>query len=215
MRRRRYVSSRLRSRSCLRFCLSFAIFRTHIKILSIYCHFHSDIGTYHINVEIRTEHEMNSPTLIHAAKFTSIIPAIFISGYTFMASQNAIPQLYDERPHMSTPIFKRIFHAGGKPAIPLSITSLVSSAYLAYQIPEKRHLWAAAAASILAIRIYTQMMMPGINRLIEIADSGTQVQDKVEQTLEHRQLMVRWVKETYVRSVLALGAGLAGLWASI
>jgi hypothetical protein len=158
---------------------------------------------------------MDSQTLVHTAKFTSIIPAIFISGYTFMASQNAIPQLYDERPHISTPIFKRIFHAGGKPAIPLSILSLASSAYLAYEIPGKRHLWVTAVVSILAIRIYTQMMMPGIERLIQIADSGRQVQDKVDQTLEHGQLMIRWVNETYVRSALALGAGLAGLWASI
>lgn len=59
------------------------------------------------------------------------------------------------------------------------------------------------------------MMMPGIERLIQIADSGRQVQDKVDQTLEHGQLMIRWVNETYVRSALALGAGLAGLWASI
>jgi hypothetical protein len=158
---------------------------------------------------------MDLPTLIHTAKLTSIIPTLFISGYTFMASQNAIPQLYDVKPQVSTPIFARIFHAGGKPAIPLSILSLASSAFLAYEIPEKRVLWMVAAAAVLAIRFYTQMMMPGINRLIEISEAGRDVQGKVEQTLEHRQLMVRWVRETYVRSALAFAAGLAGLWASI
>ena len=158
---------------------------------------------------------MDSASLINTAKFTAIIPAIFLSGYTFMASQNTISQLYDEPVHIGAPLFKRVFHAGGKPAIPLSVLSLLSSSYLAYEVPEKRLLWITAAASILAIRIYTQMMMPGINRLVEIADGGKDVQRKAEQTLEHRQLMISWVNETYVRSAMAFLAGFAGLWASL
>ena len=158
---------------------------------------------------------MDSSALVHTAKFTSIIPAFIICGYTYMASQNAIPQLYNEPPQISTPLFVRIFHAGGRPAIPLSILSLISSTYLAYQIPETRLLWALAGIAILAIRLYTQAMMPGVNRLIEIAEGGNQVLRKAEQTLEHRQLMASWVRDTYGRSALAFLAGFAGLWASI
>lgn len=158
---------------------------------------------------------MDSPARIQTAQLLSTTSSLLVAGYTLGFSQNGVSELYDERPQISTPIFTRIFYAGGRVAAPLSISSLLSSAYLAYVIPEKRKLWATAAALILAIRFGTEyVMMPGIKRLIAISEDE-EVQEKTEQTLEHRQLMIRWVKQNYLRSTAALVSGLVGLWASI
>lgn len=162
-----------------------------------------------------TESKMDSQTRTHAAKLLSITSSFLIAGYTFGFSQNGVSELYDERPQVGAPIFKRIYNTGGHVAIPLSISSILSSAYLAYVIPEKRNVWVTATALIVAIRFWTDyVMMPGINRLIRISDDK-RVQEKAEQTLEHRQLMVRWVEQNYLRSAAALLSGLAGLWASL
>ena len=68
---------------------------------------------------------------------------------------------------------------------------------------------------IVAIRNCTQLAMgPGIKRLVEISEDE-RIQEKVEQTLEHRQLLIRWVKLNYGRTAMALWAGLSGLWAII
>lgn len=158
---------------------------------------------------------MDSEMPIQAAKVLSTTSSLVIAGYCLGFSQNGVSELYDERPQTSTAIFKRIYVTGGYVAIPLSITSMISSAYLAYALPEKRKLWGTAAALILAIRFWTEyVMMPGINRLSVISEDK-RIQEKSEQTLEHRQLMIRWVKQNYVRTAAALGSGLAGICASI
>ena len=56
-------------------------------------------------------------------------------------------------------------------------------------------------------------MRPGIKRLIAISENK-EAQLKSEQTLEHQQLIKSWVKSNYLRSSVALGVGLAGLWVS-
>lgn len=57
-------------------------------------------------------------------------------------------------------------------------------------------------------------MLPGITRLIQISEDR-EVQSKSEQTLEHRQLLKKWVAQNYVRSVLFLTSGFVGLWATV
>lgn len=152
---------------------------------------------------------------LQVAKIISTTTSLVISGYTLGFSQNGVLELYDERPQISTPIFKRIYYTGGFAAIPFSISSMLSSAYLAYAIPEKRKLWGVAATLILGIRFWTEyVMMPGIKRLIAISDDR-RIQEKSEQTLEHRQLMIRSVKQNYIRSAAAFASGLLGLLASI
>lgn len=56
-------------------------------------------------------------------------------------------------------------------------------------------------------------MLPGIRRIFTI-DQNKQVQLKSEQTLEHRQKMIRFVKQNYVTVALYIVSALAGLRAA-
>ena len=57
-------------------------------------------------------------------------------------------------------------------------------------------------------------MRPGISRLQAISENK-EVILKSEQTLEHRQLLIRWVKQNYVAVVLQLVSGFVALKAVI
>ena len=158
---------------------------------------------------------MDNPILLQTAKLTSILPAVFLSGYCYNASQNFVPKLFDQRPHISTPIFKGLFDSGGRVALPLFLLSSASSFLLVYAVPEKRTLWIIAAVLPLTLGLWTfVVMMPGVRRLVEISRCKGQL-DKSEQTLEHRQLLKSWVWQNYVRSLFVLAAGGIGLWACI
>ena len=60
----------------------------------------------------------------------------------------------------------------------------------------------------------TLVMLPGIRRIFAI-DRNKEVQLKSEQNLEHRQKMVRFVKQNYVAVALQLVSAVAGLWATV
>ncbi|KAL1589762.1 hypothetical protein WHR41_01615 [Cladosporium halotolerans] len=112
---------------------------------------------------------MDAPTLVVAAKLTSITLSLLTSGYGLFASQNILPRLLSEPPRVSTPLFAHIFRTGGIFVVPLSMTSTAASAYLAYALPLERNAWGAAALAALATMPWTGLvMLPGIRRLIEI-----------------------------------------------
>ena len=157
---------------------------------------------------------MDSRTTIRAVQLASITPSLILTGYTLGFSQNGVSQLYDQPANVSTPLFNRIFHSGLRVATPLAILSTSASAYLAYAVLEKRRLWAAAGALTLGMGAWTQfVMMAGINRLIQISENKA-AQEKATANLEHRQLLVKWVKQNYVRTIATLVAGVLGTWAS-
>lgn len=156
---------------------------------------------------------MDSKTTIQAAKFATITSNLIMTGYTLALSQNGASQLYDEPARFSTPMFKRIFNTGGRFAIPSSLLNTFSSVYLAYFVPEKRRLWALVTALTVAMNLWTGfIMMPGIQRLIAISESSA-AQEKADANLEHRQLLIKWVKQNYVRALAMMVGGLAGLQA--
>lgn len=156
-------------------------------------------------------------SLVNTALFLSPAAALFQAGYGLAFSQNAIPQLYDLPPHQSTPLFRRIFEAGGKIAVPMSLTSAAAAAYLARLCtsPTQRKMYIFAALfSILPMPYTGLVMMPGIKRLIAISESP-EAQEKSEQDLEHRQLLRGWVIHNYVRTVMYVVGGGLGLWAGV
>ena len=53
-------------------------------------------------------------------------------------------------------------------------------------------------------------MAKGINRLVAISEDE-KVTKKSEQNLEHRQLFIRWVKQSYVMVALQVFSGVTGL----
>ena len=152
---------------------------------------------------------------IKAAKLLSISLSIFLSGYCFMASQNALPALYGHPPHTNTALFVRIFRSGGPIAVVLALLSSISSFLLASIVTEKRELWIVVGAIPPCLGLWTAVvMMPGIRKLIAISDDKA-MQDICEETGEHVKLLRNWIWQNYVRSVVVLGAGLVGLWASL
>ena len=157
---------------------------------------------------------MDSTPVIFTVKLASIIPSLMLAGYT-VARYGYISRLYDERPQISTSLFKTSFRHSGKWAVPMCQFMLLASAYLAYFIPEKRKLWIVAADMAIGELVWTRFaMFPGIQRIIAISEDE-KVQKKCEQTLEHRQLMTTWAKQNFVRTAFAVVGGMAGLWASM
>lgn len=159
---------------------------------------------------------MDTSTAIHYAKLVSFPTAFFLSGYSLSYSQCTVPQLYDVRPQISTPIFKNVFYGGASVVVPGALLSSAASAFLAYAVPEHRRVWASAAAAVLFTQPWTALvMMPGIKRLLEISEANAAVQSKVEQTLEHRQLLKTWVAQNFLRAGLYFVGGLAGMYATL
>ncbi|CAK3928674.1 Hypothetical predicted protein [Lecanosticta acicola] len=155
--------------------------------------------------------------LVNISLLTAPAAAIFQAGYGFAFSQNTVPQLYDERPHHSTPIFARIFKAGAYVAVPMSLLSAASSTYLSILCtsPLQRRLYTLAALGAFLPLPYTWgMMMGGSKRLLAISES-VEEQNKSEQTLEHRQLFKSWAFHNHVRNLLYTVGGFASLWAGI
>lgn len=158
---------------------------------------------------------MDSPQALQAAKFVSVPLALIASGYGICASHNIVPRLYPEPAGVATPIFTHVFYTGGSFVVPTAITSVLASAYLAYSLPAQRRWWTLAAGSTLVTLAWTKIIMiPGINRLIEISLDAA-LQAKSEASGEHVALLKAWVFQNYIRSALFLTGGLSGLWASL
>lgn len=153
-------------------------------------------------------------TAIQAAKLVSFPSAFFLAGYGYSYSHNTIPSLYDLRPQISTPVFTRLWSGRSPLFTSLTVLSTSASAYLAYVLPEHRRSWTTAAAAMFLTMPWTGLvMLPGIRRIFTI-DQNKQVQLKSEQTLEHRQKMIRFVKQNYVTVALYIVSALAGLRAA-
>ncbi|KAK5175724.1 uncharacterized protein LTR77_000863 [Saxophila tyrrhenica] len=152
---------------------------------------------------------------IRTATFLSFPPALILTGYTLSFSHSTVPALYDHKPQQTTPIF-RLLSTHSSALIPtLTLLSTSASAYLAYVLPEQRREWTtAAAAMFLTVPWRALMMGKGEKRLVEISKEE-RVRAKSEMTLEHRQLMIRWVKMNWVNVVLGAVSGVTGLMAVV
>jgi hypothetical protein len=158
---------------------------------------------------------MDSPQTILAAKAISVPLAFVAAGYGLCASHNILPRLYPEPVGISTSIFAHVFRIGGSFVVPTALSSVLTSAYLAYRLPAQRRLWTIAAGSTLSTLAFTRIVMiPGINRLIAIS-VDVALQAKSEASGEHVELLKAWVTQNYVRSAMFFVGGFAGLWASL
>ncbi|KAK5126955.1 hypothetical protein LTR85_008313 [Meristemomyces frigidus] len=159
---------------------------------------------------------MDTSALIQTAKLIAVPIPLVLAGYSLGFSQNAVPQLYDQKAEVSTPILRRIYYDGAKVMAPGGILTFVSSAYLAYAIPAQRSIWATAVGSMVCFFLWTPLVMApsNINRLLQISEDKA-MQEKASANLEARQLLHKWVNQNYVRMALLLVAGVAGLRATI
>ena len=151
---------------------------------------------------------------ITIAKFLTVPTAFLASGYSIAFSQNAVPLIYDQAASISTKVFKGVFYQGGAFVVPCALISLAGSSYLAYKLPEQRHLWIAAGAITIAPPVFTQLVMKGgINRLLEIGESVVE-QQKADQSGEVTRLLKAWVMLNAVRATLSFAGGALALLAS-
>lgn len=154
---------------------------------------------------------MDTAQLLQTSKLIAVPLPFVLAGYSLGFSQNSVPTLYDAPAHISTPAFKRIFTDGATVIVPSALISIASAGYLAYMIPEQRNIWATAAVACAIPGPWTTFVMgSGIKRLMEISgDKGKQA--KATANLEARQLLIRWVKQNYVRAACFLVAGVAAV----
>lgn len=159
---------------------------------------------------------LDSRQLLQAAKLIAVPLPFALAGYSYAFSQNAVPPLYDQPAEVSTPIIKHIYTNGAKVVVPSNLLSLVATSYLAWKLPAQRNTWATAAASLLGLIVWTPLVMhkSNINRLLDISNSKA-LQERATATLEARQLLVRWVRENYVRMALSLTAGIVAVRATL
>lgn len=159
---------------------------------------------------------IDQKTALQCAQFASAASTLFMAGYGFAFSQSAVPQLYDVKPQISTPIFKQIYYQGAKVVPPGAIIAAASSGYLAYILPEQRNEYIKVAASAVATQLWTiVIMLPSIKRLIKISESDEKTQGRIEMSLEHRQLMIKWVRQNWIRTGIALFGGVTALKAML
>lgn len=147
----------------------------------------------------------------------SISSAFFLGSYNTTFSQNVIPHLYNLPSSISSPLFDKIFHKGGATIMPIATVAIAANCYLAYNSNNgtTRKLYGSAAALIFASLPLTKfVMMPGIQRLIDVGRSEV-VQGRSGVDAEVGRLLRSWVKQNYFRGSLHLTAGLLGLFAAL
>ena len=155
-------------------------------------------------------------TALQTAQFASATSALFLAGYSFSFSQSSVPQLYEVKPQVSTPIFKNIYYNGAKVVPLFSIIATISSSYLAYLEPENRRAYLTAAITAFATQPWTVLVMMGpIQRLIKISEADEKTKGRIEMSLEHRQLMIKWVRQNWVRAGLLAVSGAVSLWTTL
>ncbi|KAK5164629.1 uncharacterized protein LTR77_009835 [Saxophila tyrrhenica] len=145
------------------------------------------------------------------AKYISIPATFILTGYGISASQSTVPLLYKVPTNISAEVFKGVYLNGKSFVAPGAIISASALAYLAYAIPSQRQLYAAACGLILSTQVWTVgVMLPGINRIMEISRSVVE-QQKADATGETVKLMKAWVLQNWVRAALSGASGLTAL----
>ena len=150
-------------------------------------------------------------TAINTAKLISTGSSLFLTGYALSFSWNTFPALYDVRPQMSAPVFKQVINSAGQIIPPFTLLSIATSAYVAYYHPQQRQEWTTAAIAMALTFPWTGLVMAkGTSRLQTIA-MDEKVKRKSEQNLEHRQLLIRWVKQNWIIIALQAVSGVVAL----
>lgn len=152
-------------------------------------------------------------TASQAVQLISVPSAFLVAGYCLSFSQNVLPAIYDHPPQFSTPSSKQIFSNATSVVSTITAASTAAFSYLAYTLPDRRREWIRAAIAMAITVPWTGLVVaPGIRRLNEIGSDKAKML-KSEQNLEHRQLLIRWMKQNYVTVVLQLASAVFGLQA--
>ncbi|KXT12851.1 hypothetical protein AC579_5401 [Pseudocercospora musae] len=160
---------------------------------------------------------MASSSFTQHALWLAPATSIFLAGYSFATSQNTTSRIADLSPQQSSAIFKRIMKSGLYTVLPTVLVSSAASAILwqnsrSEQI-QRLHL-IAALATFAAIPYSGLVMWGSVKRLLEISEDR-ELQLKTEQNLEARQLLTKWTRLSYVKTMLYVVGAVAGTRAAM
>lgn len=154
---------------------------------------------------------MNSLDLVSTTQAAGITSAFISSGVFLASSVLAIHPLFPLSIADATRIFAEIFHTGSKLQAPLVSTGILLNAASAYLVPEARIEFGLASLGIASTAALTKfVMLPGINTLVDISESGNQAKVSKEAVVE---LLKAWRFQNYIRFGIAFTAGTMGLFA--
>lgn len=100
---------------------------------------------------------------------------------------------------------------GAVTLVPLGIFSASCSALVAYLLPSQRMIWTVAAIATGAQPPWTALVMRGTNNRLNAIGASMIEQEKASQG-EVVGLLQQWALMNFVRGLLALVGGLAGVW---
>lgn len=154
---------------------------------------------------------MNSFDLVSTTQASGIAVAFLSSGVFLSSSVLAIHPLFPLSIEEATRIFADIFHTGSGLQAPLVSSGILLNAASAYFVPEARTEFGLASLCIASTAMLTKFaMLPGINTLCEVSETGNQAKLSKETVVE---LLKSWRFHNYIRFGLALTAGSLGLFA--
>lgn len=160
---------------------------------------------------------MASSSFTQNALWLAPATSIFLAGYSFATSQNTTSQIADLPPQQSTPIFKRITKSGFYTVFPTVLVSSAASAILWHHSKSEqiKRLHLIAAISTFAAIPYSGLVMWGsVKRLLQISEDR-ELQLKTEQNLEARQLLRKWTRLSYIKTMLYVVGAVAGTRAAM
>lgn len=166
----------------------------------------------------------NTPSSLRAASALGLTTSLFLSGVYFASSQLVIHNLYPLPTTTSTKIFTDLYYGGAAVVVPLAFTSAAAWATAAYLAGpgsagsvgggsgDRRMWFGLAMVGVLGTMGYTRLAMMGvIERLLELGEGGALGVGREEVV----ELLGRWKGMNFVRSALAFGGGMAGLWGTL
>lgn len=154
---------------------------------------------------------MDSSDLVSTAQAMGILAALLSSGVFLASSVLAIHPLFPLSIADATRIFADIFHTGSKLQVPLVSSGIIFNAASAYFVPEARTEFGLASLCVASTALLTKfVMLPGIDTLVEVSETGNRAKLSKETVLE---LLKAWRMNNYIRFGLAFTAGSLGLFA--
>lgn len=155
---------------------------------------------------------MDVPVAARTAQVLGITASLISSGVYLASSALSITPLLPLPINESTRIFASIYDVGKSLQVPLAATAVLGNALAAYLTDSTVEFGTAAALSAGTIAFTVAYMMPGIESLLAINKlDGSKIQGVHKR--EVVELLVSWQKQNYTRVVMALVAGVLGLYA--
>jgi uncharacterized membrane protein len=155
---------------------------------------------------------MDTPTTIKSLQAVGLTSSLLLGGVYFGSSQITIPTLYHLPIAHSTSVFTAFYYRGIPPVVAFSLSSAVCFGTLAYMVPAQRVRWTSAAVLALAPLVWTRTVMANtVDTLLRY--NANQIEREKAGVDGLLALLKAWQWQNFVRSGMAIAAGLLGIQA--